>query len=354
MRPLLLASLLLLGAAEPPGGDDEQTTWKGIKIGSRVSRGAGWRYGEQDGGAGRLGTVLELRPWRMEGEDGAQPPAGMIAARVLWDATGQVNAYRWDAPGTGVRDLALQGWRPLSVAEAAVPASYEAAALRAEAMERSSAAHVAPLRGLWDALGGAGWTSQRGWREAFLAGAGGGPAAAQVAMELLPCGGAATAAARGRGGWEGVACSPDFGGVLGLDLSGNGLRGALGAAALEALPAALQSLSLARNAISGELPDAVCRFRDLRFLDVSANALSGPLPGCLGELPALEVLFLAGNAFSGRVPPQWARMRALKALHLQGNERLEPPLPPPLRAMLAGLEHLGLPAALKRAMEKGD
>jgi hypothetical protein len=63
--------------------------------------------------------VVELRPWRRAGEDGAAV-RGLLAARVKWDATGALNAYRWDAPGEGdgARDLALVGWRPLSVAEA--------------------------------------------------------------------------------------------------------------------------------------------------------------------------------------------------------------------------------------------
>ncbi len=293
-----------------------------------------------------MGTVVELRPWRLESE-GDSPPEGLIAARVKWDTTGHVNAYRWSAPGTGVRDLKLVGWRPLSVEEARIPPSLEVAAQREERLQESSASLMPALRGLWGALGGPAWTSQRGWREAFLLGT----QSTSAALELLPCGGDASAAARGRLGWEGIACAPDAGNALvGLDLSGNGLAGELGAALLEALPPDLQSLNLARNALTGALPEALCRFKRLRFLNLSFNRLSGPLPACLGEAPALEVLNLSNNNLSGGVPPLWARLASLKAIQLQGNIALEGPLSQPLVERLRALEHVRLPSSLQQQL----
>ena len=332
-------ALLLLILRCITSNDAPSVEWKGIRVGSRVSRGEGWAYGEQDGGAGRQGTVLELRPWRREQEGGGYA-AGLLAARVKWDATGEVNAYRWDAPGSGVRDLQLEGWRPLSVEEAALPPSYAAAAEAEGRQARSSAALVASLRGLWAGLGGAGWASQRGWREAF--GGALGSSSASALPALLPCGGASS-----RSGWEGLACTLDHAGLLGLDLSQNGLAGQLTGDMLVALPAGLRSLSLARNALHGALPSALCRFRELRFLDLSFNRFTGPLPECLGELAALEVLHLANNALSGRVPPLWARLENLQSLHLQGNGGLEPPLSQPLQQRLRALQHLGLPPQLR-------
>jgi hypothetical protein len=338
-QPLEAASL----SAFPESAEDDSPSWKGIRVGSRVVRGPSWAYGEQDGGHGGGGTVLELRPWRRAGEDGALQP-GVIAARVLWDDTGAVNAYRWDAPNTGgARDLQLVGWRPLSTAEAALAPSYAQAAERAEALERSSAALAPALLGLWEGLGGAQWTSQRGWREAAQLGTGG-RRAAQF-LELLPCG---SGSGGSSSGWEGVACTLDHSSLLGLDLSGNSLRGVLTAAMLEALPPGLQSLSLARNALAGQLPDALCRFQGLRFLDLSFNRLAGPLPACLGDLPHLEVLNLASNALAGELPPLWARLRSLQALHLQGNEQLQGVLPQPLREWLASLPHKSLPLKLRQ------
>ena len=344
LLPLLLLALQPRAACSVADGA-EAPSWRGIRLGSRVTRGPAWAYGDQDGGAGGEGTVVELRPWRRAGEDGAAV-RGLLAARVKWDATGALNAYRWDAPGEGdgARDLALVGWRPLSVAEAGLAPSHAEAAAAEEARARGSAALVGPLRALWAALGGARWVSQRGWPAALVGGApggGGGGGGGALAPELLPCG------VPGHAGWEGVACTPDHAGLLGLDLSGNGLAGELSEAALAALPSGLQSLNLARNALTGELPAAaLCRFTDLRVLDLSFNRLRGPLPACLGELVALEVLYLANNDLQGRLPPLWARLQRLQALHLQGNARLEAPLTQPLEERLRGVPHLALPPAL--------
>ena len=323
----------------------EDTEWKGIRVGSRVIRGPNWEYGDQDGGAGGKGTVLELRPWRRALANGTSP-TGLIAARVLWDATGSVNAYRWDAPGTGERDLSLVGWRPLSVEEASLPSFYEEALALAGARERGSAALVPALRELWVHLGGLGWHVKKGWREAFSGGTG----VPDSSMQFLPCGAAAGALGRGNLGWEGVVCSTENLFVLGLDLSGNGLRGNLSGPAWDLLPEGLQSLSLARNSLYGPLPPTLCRFKGLRFLDLSSNHLEGPLLACLGDLTSLEVLYLSDNSFTGSLPPSWARLRALQGLHLHGNEGLVPPASEALRGVLKKIKHLTLPSRLKLAL----
>jgi hypothetical protein len=327
-----------LSPPPPPSDERDAPSWRGLRVGSRVERGADWdpRYGAQDGG-GR-GTVVELRPWRGGSPEGGAPNASssLVAARVRWDATGAVNAYRWGAPGGGPRDLAVVGWRPLSAEEAAVPSSASEVLAAEAARAVASAALGGALRALWAAWGGPGWRSARGWWAAGWPACGGG--------------GREPGAAAPRAAWEGLACAPDHGALLGVDLSGGGLRGPLGGGgALEALPAAgLQSLNLARNALSGGLPEALCGLTQLRFLDLSYNALEGPLPPCLGDLLHLEVLSLAGNAgLTGPVPPRWARLRALRALHLHGCEQLEGPLPRTVAELAAGVRHVSLPGALR-------
>ena len=314
---LLLLLLLLLCApsafAEVPD-DPTAPTWRGISVGSRVQRGPGWTYGDQDGGLpGARGTVVELRPWR-----GASSNGTLVAARVRWDATGAVNAYRWDFPGTGVRDLALVGWRPLSAEEAAVPSAFAEAAAAAARRASNSELLTEALRVVWRAWGGPGWRASRGWAEALLGSRGGGVYEEAAPPPLPPCGGGrAPGAAAPRRAWEGLACSQDHDALLGVDLSGNGLSGSLGGggalAALAALPReGLASLSLSRNALNGALPETLCQFTQLRFLDLSHNALTGPLPACLGDLALLEVLALAGNpGLVGPLPARWARLRAL-------------------------------------------
>ena len=39
---------------------------KGVSVGARVVRGGDWRWGNQDGGAGKEGTVLEIEGWHSE------------------------------------------------------------------------------------------------------------------------------------------------------------------------------------------------------------------------------------------------------------------------------------------------
>ena len=39
---------------------------RGVFVGARVVRGRDWRWGDQDGGAGREGTVVEIAGWQSE------------------------------------------------------------------------------------------------------------------------------------------------------------------------------------------------------------------------------------------------------------------------------------------------
>ena len=39
---------------------------RGVFVGARVVRGRDWRWGDQDGGAGREGTVVEVCGWQSE------------------------------------------------------------------------------------------------------------------------------------------------------------------------------------------------------------------------------------------------------------------------------------------------
>ena len=39
---------------------------KGVFVGARVVRGGDWRWGNQDGSAGKEGTVLEIEGWHSE------------------------------------------------------------------------------------------------------------------------------------------------------------------------------------------------------------------------------------------------------------------------------------------------
>ena len=64
------------------------SSW-GIKVGDRVERGPDWAWNNQDGGKGKLGTVIKIGDWS------GKPGTGV---RVHWD-NGHKNIYRWNYSG---------------------------------------------------------------------------------------------------------------------------------------------------------------------------------------------------------------------------------------------------------------
>ena len=115
--------------------------------------------------------------------------------------------------------------------------------------------------------------------------------------------------------WQGVTIGGSLGRVTGLELAGSGL--------------------------SGRIPPALGRLRELVSLELSHNRLTGAVPPELGKLTNLERLALSFNDLSGPIPPELGKLPYLGELRLQNN-RLDS-LPPELHAV-AGAESL-CPAA---------
>ena len=135
-------------------------------------------------------------------------------------------------------------------------------------------ADVEVLRTLYEATGGGSWTNADGWLEGDNA-----------------------------SGWHGVEID-SVGRVSGLDLSGNGLTGAL--------------------------PEELGRLTGLSTFDVSANGLTGGLPAAMGGLESLTVLDVSANGLSGRLPEELGDLATLARLDLSSND-FAGPLPIPLR-----------------------
>lgn len=345
MNQALILVLVLSALADdvPP----DVPTIFGLSLGSRVQRGPSWVYGNQDGGA--QGTVIDFRVWRGSVEGNAS----VTAARVLWDASGTVNAYRWSKSEDGPRDLAIVGWRPLTDADTRTPRS-DAVEREADAARLSAApALAAALREAWRAWGSVrsvGWPPQGGGPCGVVAPAVRRAIADDTNEAEVDDDGTAQSGGRAPSkSWAGVACDADGVELIGVDLSRRGLNGSL-SDGLRALPLSLVSLSLARNTLTGPLDNAVCAFSRLRFLDVTGNALSGPLPACLGDLINLEVVFIGNNDFEGSLPPSWARLHALKGLHLYGNSNLRGPVSKALRDTLATIKSLVLTPVVRDAV----
>ncbi|KAK2710926.1 E3 ubiquitin-protein ligase MIB2-like isoform X2 [Artemia franciscana] len=82
VRYLLVDSI---GSLMPPRKHSKKTPLKGIFFGSKVVRGPDWDWGNQDGGDGKVGRVLEVRGWVNE--------TNFSVASVNWPS-GETNIYR--------------------------------------------------------------------------------------------------------------------------------------------------------------------------------------------------------------------------------------------------------------------
>ncbi|KAL8459626.1 hypothetical protein ACS0TY_036933 [Phlomoides rotata] len=78
-------------------------------------------------------------------------------------------------------------------------------------------------------------------------------------------------------------------------------------------------LELDNNALSGEIPPALGRCRNLTLLNLGHNRLTGMLPPVLGNLTNLVVLSLEFNNFDGEIPPQISQLNMLSKLNLSSN-----------------------------------
>ncbi|KAL8467241.1 hypothetical protein ACS0TY_036097 [Phlomoides rotata] len=103
-----------------------------------------------------------------------------------------------------------------------------------------------------------------------------------------------------------------------LRLGSNSLNGTIPAESWGSL-GELVYLELDNNALSGEIPLALGRWRNLTLLNLGHNRLTGVLPPVLGNLTKLVVLSLEFNNFDGEIPPQISQLNMLSKLNLSSN-----------------------------------
>ncbi|CAI9290210.1 unnamed protein product [Lactuca saligna] len=79
-------------------------------------------------------------------------------------------------------------------------------------------------------------------------------------------------------------------------------------------------LDLSHNFLSGQLPDCLWDFKELKILNLEHNNLSGMLPTSVGSLIKLEVLYLYKNNLSGELPLSLKNFKRLSFLNLEANK----------------------------------
>ncbi|KAL7594473.1 hypothetical protein Lser_V15G29215 [Lactuca serriola] len=100
-----------------------------------------------------------------------------------------------------------------------------------------------------------------------------------------------------------------------IDLSSNSFKGPI-----PDLPSSLALLNLSRNKFSGGI-SFICQIVDgfLQFLDLSHNSLTGQIPDCLWHFNELKVLNLGHNSLFGKLPPSIGSLVQLEVLYLYQN-----------------------------------
>jgi len=168
-------------------------------------------------------------------------------------------------------------------------------------MERSKADSVpdatelAALHEIYTSLGGASWLNRTNWPS---------------------------------GAWPTTVTSAEFatwygiqvvnGDVVGLNLSGNNLVGALPSSIGNLT--GLWSLYLHNNVIQGGIPTEIGQLTSLFYLTLYGNQLTGTLPSSLGSLVNLLQFNADGNQLSGPIPAVVGSMSSLTTLSLANNK----------------------------------
>ncbi|XP_058112340.1 putative receptor-like protein kinase At3g47110 [Magnolia sinica] len=102
----------------------------------------------------------------------------------------------------------------------------------------------------------------------------------------------------------------------------------------------LQSLILANNTFTGEIPANLTHCSELKVLNFRWNQLTGRIPTELGSLLKLTFLSLRHNSLTGIIPPSLGNLSSLTALGLSRNS-LEGSMPEDL-GRLVRLRHLAI------------
>ncbi|EOA28867.1 hypothetical protein CARUB_v10025111mg [Capsella rubella] len=140
--------------------------------------------------------------------------------------------------------------------------------------------------------------------------------------------------------WEGVTCNARSGEVISLYLDNVSLNNTMKPNSGLFKLNYLQSLTLRKCNLYGEIPSSLGNLSQLIYLELSQNELVGQLPTSIGNLTQLSSLSLTDNHLSGKIPVSFANLTKLSTLHLTNNY-FESELPLEMRR-LHNLEYIFL------------
>ncbi|KAK9072524.1 hypothetical protein SSX86_008958 [Deinandra increscens subsp. villosa] len=103
-----------------------------------------------------------------------------------------------------------------------------------------------------------------------------------------------------------------------LDLSKNKLNGEINFVC-QIFDGSLFFLDLSHNSFTGQIPDCLWHFKELKLLSLGHNNLFGRIPTSIEYLINLEVLYLYNNSFSGELPLSLKSCTNLTFLELGAN-----------------------------------
>lgn len=84
---------------------------------------------------------------------------------------------------------------------------------------------------------------------------------------------------------------------------------------------AVMHFSVFGNEITGNFPESLKEWKDLRLMAVESNMMNGPLPSWMGAWTQMEYLALGANDFSGPLPDGvFSNMPALIEVSLHDND----------------------------------
>ena len=244
-------------------------------------------------------TVPNRAPMALDSIPGVQPAAGGTATVDLSphfaDPDGDALSYEAaslypavataSVSGSVVTVSALVRGRSRVTVQATDPGGFSARqdflVTVAPSLDRAT------LVALYEAMGGANWTTNARWLT-------------DAPLER----------------WHGV--RTEGGRVVELALGGNNLEGPIPPALSEL--SHLRLLELWGNELTGTIPRALGDLSELRVVELWNNALSGLMPPELGNLSNLEVMSLHRNNLTGPIPRAFRRLSNLRVLQLSDNE----------------------------------